>query len=170
MTVAKLDGQSIEIASLPNLPATICYVKLVPLTEDEVSKWTAQQNATDSKTRTSIATFDGHSWIWPYQCRTANDLLANFRGYEGSDIGKWWFQVLGADLETKFLKEVRTLLDEKARGQGRKQRYKISLGTFSTESDNQKFGLDLPLWIQKGLVDDLAIAWFAITLRLLSLT
>ncbi|MDZ4852790.1 MAG: sulfatase-like hydrolase/transferase [Pirellulaceae bacterium] len=331
LTVANLDGQAIEIASLPNLPATICYVKLVPLTVEEVAKWMAAQSPTATTSRTSIATFDGHSWIWPYDCRTTEDLLANFRGYEGTDIGKWWFQVLGADLVTyrsnvgnvpgeetidfptrehasfvesvkelhrrginplrvareearrqgvefhimlrpagwkasipfeetfdsrfyedhpewrcidrdgtptmymsyaypqvrrhlldvfretlelqpegvgflfnrgmpmilwenafcerfqkmhgidahsvaeedsrilatraaimtDFMQEVRDLLDEAVRNQNRTQRYKISLGTFSKESDNQKFGFDLPNWIKRGLVDDLAVAWFA---------
>ena len=36
LTVAELKGQSVEIAPLPGLPATICYLKLVPLTEAEV--------------------------------------------------------------------------------------------------------------------------------------
>ncbi len=270
--------------------------------------------------------------MWPYECRTEEDLLANFRGYENSDIGKWWFQVLGADLViypgskvgsipgaqttdfpteahasfvntvkelhkaginpfkiardearrqgvefhvmlrpagwkacipyeetfdspfyeahpewrcvdkdgtptmhmsyafpevrrhlldiyretlelqpegvgflfnrgmpmmlweepflarfkqmhnadartvededprilatraaimTDFMKEIRALLDETAKAQGISKRYKISLGTFSKEEDNQKFGFDLPLWIKEGLVDDLGVAWFA---------
>jgi len=66
-----------------------------------------------------------------------------------------------AAIMTDFLLEVRALLDETARVQGRTERYKISLGTFSKEADNQKFGFDLPLWIRKGLVDDLGVAWFA---------
>jgi hypothetical protein len=332
VTVAKLDGQSLQFAPLPELPATLCYVKLVPLTAEEVTAW-SEQNAKDKDkaTRTSIATFDGHSWIWPYEPQTKEDLLANFRGYERSDIGKWWFQVLGADLViypskvgsipgehtedfstrphatfvhklkdlhqrginplkvardearaqgvefhimlrpagwkasipyeetfnskfyedhpewrcvdrdgtptmhmsyavpevrkhlleiyretlelepdgvgflfnrgmpmilwedafcerfkklhnadartlpdedprvlatravimTEFMKEIRALLDETAKKQNRKERYKISLGTFSKEVDNQKFGFDLPLWIKEGLVDDLGVAWFA---------
>jgi hypothetical protein len=331
VSVSKLDGQTLELATLPALAATICYVKLVPLTEDEVAAWTAESLPAKSSTRTAIATFDGHSWIWPYQAKTADDLRANFRGFERSDVGKWWFQVLGADLTayptkvgsiagegtvdfssgghatflrtvqglikqgihplqvareaaraqgaefhvmvrpagwkaaipfeetfnskfyqahpewrcvdrdgtptmfmsyavpevrrqvleifretlafqpdgvgllfnrgmpmilwedafsarfqklyqadaravpeddprilelratimTEFLTEIRALLDETASAQGRKQRYKISLGTFATEADNQKFGFELPTWIQRGLVDDLGVAWFA---------
>ena len=34
-------------------------------------------------TRTSIATFDGHSWIWPFAPTTAEELAEEFRGYEG---------------------------------------------------------------------------------------
>lgn len=333
LTVAKLDGQSLQIGSLPNLPATLCYVKLVPLTDAEVTAWSEQQKNTKpgEGTRTSIATFDGHSWIWPYAPETKDDLLASFRGMEHTDIGKWWFQVLGADLViyptkvgnipgentvdfptrehewfvnsikdlhkkginplqvareaareqgvefhvmlrpagwkasipyeetfdsrfyhahpewrcvdrdgtptmhmshavpevrqhlldiltetlelqpegvgilfhrgmplmlwedafrarykemhgtearevdeddprlqatraaimTDFLKQTRTLLDDTAKKQGRKERYRISLGTFSKEADNKRWGLDLPLWIKEGLVDDLGVAWFA---------
>ena len=330
LTVAKLDGQSLDITQQSALPATVCYVKLVPLTAEESAAWLVAREAKRA-TRTSIATFDGHSWIWPYKPQTADDLRANFRGFEDSDVGKWWFQVLGADLTcydsrvgnipgegttdfssgahatfvsllkaltkkginplqvareaaraqgaefhvmvrpagwkaaipyeetfnskfyeahpewrcvdrdgtptlhmsyavpevrrqvlaifretldlqpdgvgllfnrgmpmilweeafsarfqklhgadartvpeddprilalratimTEFITEIRTLLDDTARARGRGERYKISLGTFSTEADNRKFGFDLPLWIERGLVDDLGVAWFA---------
>jgi hypothetical protein len=326
VTVAELKGQSLEIAPMPGLPATVCYVKLVPMTDAEVAASQAK-----SKHRTSIATFDGHSWIWPFKPTTAEELAEEFRGYEGTDIGKWWFQVTGSDLVcypskvgtypgegtvdfptgaysvytksletlfkkginplkvareaakaqgaefhvmlrpagwvgsmpyeetfnskffyqhpewrcidrdgtptfymsyanpevrrhlieifretlelqpegvgfvfnrgmplmlwedafcarfkqmhnadaksvedddprihatraaimTDFMLEVRALLDETAAKQGRKEHYKISLGTFAKEADNQKWGLDLPNWIQRGLVDDIATTWFA---------
>lgn len=326
LTTAELTGQSIDIAPLPGLPATVCYVKLVPLTMEEMQRATAP-----SSHRTSIATFDGHSWIWPFKPTTAEELKEEFRGFEGTDIGKWWFQVTGADLVcypskvgtypgegttdfptenyaaytrsletlfskgvnplqvaretakaqgaefhvilrpagwagsmpyeetfnsqffqehpewrcfdrdgtptfylsyanpevrrqvlaifretlafqpegvgfvfnrglplmlwedafcerfremhqadaksvpeddprlratraaimTTFLTEIRALLDETALKQGRNERYKISLGTFAREADNQQWGLDLPAWIQRGLVDDIAVTWFA---------
>lgn len=329
LTVTELKGQPVEIAPLPGLPATVCYVKLVPLTDAEVQA--RKSNPASSPTRTSIATFDGHSWIWPFRPTTAAELAEEFRGFEDTDIGKWWFQVTGADLVcypskvgtypgegttdfptgayaaytrsletlfkkginplkvareaaraqgaefhvmlrpagwvgsmpyeetfnskffyahpewrcvdrdgtptfymsyavpevrqhllevfretlelqpegvgflfnrgmplmlwedafckrfktlhnadartvpeddprilatraaimTDFMTEVRALLDETARGQGRKVPYKISLGTFAKETDNQKWGLDLPVWIQRGLVDELAVTWFA---------
>ncbi len=331
LTVAYLDGQTIEIAPQPGLPATVCYVKLVPLTPAEVEKWSASRASGARPTRTAIATFDGHSWIWPYHPKSVADLQANFRGFEDSDVGKWWFEVLGADLVcyptkvgntpgegtvdfgsgghatfqrsldgllkkgihplqvardaaraqgaefhvmlrpagwkcsipyeetfsskffeahpewrcvdrdgtptmymsyavpevrqhlieilretlelrpegvgllfnrgmpmilwedafcerfrerhsddprtipeddprilelradlmTDFMQEIRTLLDETARAQGRSERYRISLGTFSREADNRKFGFALPEWIERGLVDELAVAWFA---------
>lgn len=326
LTVADLNGQSLEVSPLPGLPATVCYVKAVPMTEAEVRAAQAP-----SKHRTSIATFDGHSWIWPFKPTTAEELQEEFRGFKHTDIGKWWFQVTGSDLVcypskvgtypgegttdfptgayanytksletlfkkginplkvardaakaqgaefhvmlrpagwvgsmpyeetfnskfyyqhpewrcidrdgtstfymsyanpevrkqlieifretlelqpegvgfvfnrgmplmlwedafcqrfqqmhkadaksvpdddprihatraaimTDFMTEVRALLDETAARQGRKERYKISLGTFSNEADNQRWGLDLPTWIQRGLVDDLATTWFA---------
>jgi hypothetical protein len=328
VTVANLDGESLELAQLHNQPTTICYVKLVPLTAAEFAAW---QKPAAPGTRTAIATFDGHSWIWPYAPTTAEELRENFRGYERSDFGKWWFEILGADLTcyptkvgniagegtrdfpspehaafaqavlqlaaeginplqvareeakrqgaefhimlrpagwtmaipheetfnsrffdahpewrcvdrdgtptlymsyavpevrqhlvamlretlelqpegvglvfnrgmpmilwepafverfqqkhkgdprempeddaailetraeimTGFLREIRTLLDDTARAQSRTTRYRISLGTFSKEADNLKFGLDLPRWIREGLVDELAVAWFA---------
>lgn len=329
LTVAELKGQSVEIAPLPGLPANVCYVKLVPLSDAEV----LARNSKPAKSpmRTSIATFDGHSWIWPFRPTTAAELQEEFRGFEDTDIGKWWFQVTGADLVcyptkvgtypgegttdfpsgtyanytrtlealfkkginplkvareaarahgaefhvmlrpagwvgsmpyeetfnskffyqhpewrcvdrdgtptfymsyavpevrrqlleifretlemqpegvgflfnrgmplmlwedafcqrfqqrhgvdaktvpeddprifatraeimTEFMSEVRGLLDETARKQGRTQPYKISLGTFAKETDNQKWGLDLPAWIQRGLVDEVAVTWFA---------
>lgn len=331
LTVADLKGQAVEIAPLLNQPANVCYVKLVPLTEPEVKAWQAQQAPGGRPTRNGIATFDGHSWIHPYEPHTAAELLEEFRGFEDSDFGKWWFQVCGADLVnypsqvgtypgegtvdfplkayegftrslealfkqgvnplalareaaraqgaefhvilrpagwvgsmpyeetfnskfyyahpewrcidrdgtptfymsyavpevrrhlleifretlvhqpdgvgfifnrgmpmmlwedafcerfrqmhhadaravadddprilqtraaimTDFLLEVRQLLDDTARAQGRKERYRISLGTFAQEADNDKFGLALRDWIERGLVDEIAVTWFA---------
>jgi hypothetical protein len=66
-----------------------------------------------------------------------------------------------AAVMTDFLTEVRALLDEAAKKQGRTQRYKISLGTFSNKEDNTRWGLDLENWIKLGLVDELAATWFA---------
>ena len=326
LTSSDLTGQSLEIAPFPSLPGTLCYVKLVPLTNAELKEASAP-----SQTRTTIATIDGHSWIWPFRPSTAAELAEEFRGYETSDIGKWWFQVTGADIVnypsevgncpgegtsdfpvkayedytrsletlfkagvnplqvaretaksqgaefhvilrpggwvgsmpyeetfnsrffydhpewrcfdtdgtptfylsyavpevrkqllaifqetlvhqpdgvgfvfnrgmplmlwedafcerfeamhhtdaksvpeddpriyqtraavmTDFMTEVRNLLDETAKEQGRKEPYKISLGTFALEEDNRKWGLDLPEWIRRGLVDDIAVTWFA---------
>lgn len=329
VTLAELKGQSLEIAPMPGLPATVCYVKVVPLSDAEVQART--KRVVSPATRTSIATFDGHSWIWPFKPTTAEELAEEFRGFEDTDIGKWWFQVTGSDLVcypsnvgtypgegttdfptgayavytksletlfkkgvnplkvardaakaqgaefhvmlrpggwvgsmpyeetfnskffyqhpewrcvdrdgtptfymsyafpqvrkqlldifretlelqpegvgfvfnrgmplmlweqafcerfkqmhnadaksvpdddprihatraavmTDFLAEVRALLDETAKQQGRTVPYKISLGTFAKEEDNKRWGLDLPLWIERGLVDDLALTWFA---------
>ena len=326
LTVTELKGQSLELAPLPGMAATVCYVKTVPLSEAE-----AKAALAPSSQRSSIATFDGHSWIWPFRPTTAAELAEEFRGFEGTDVSKWWFQVGGADLVcypsrvgtypgqgtedfpsgtyaiytktletlfkngvnplqvareaaraqgaefhvmlrpggwagsmpyeetfnsrffyerpewrcidrdgtptfylsyavpevrrhlveilretlevqpegvgflfnrglplmlweeafaqrfremhgaeaktagdddprlhatraavmTDFLLEVRELLDETAAAQGRKERYKISLGTFAKEEDNRRWGLDLENWIRRGLVDDVATTWFA---------
>ncbi len=329
LTAADLTGQSLDVAPMPFKPATVCYVKLVPLTEAEI---TARKYFTrDPATRPIIATFDGHSWIWPYRPRTIDHLQETFRGFERTDVTKWWFQVGGADLTcyasqvgnimgdgtkdfcrweyaeftqslealfaakinpfkvardqaarqgaefhvmirpsawgaslpfdeifnsrffaehpqwrcvdrdgtptlhmsyafpevrkqvldvlretlelrpdgvgylfhrgmpmilweepfcrafrekygddarqvpeddprildlraemtTQLLRETRRMLDEVAESQGREKPFKISLAVFSKETDNRKFGLDVERWIQGGLVDDLAVAYFA---------
>ncbi|HEY2573595.1 MAG TPA: hypothetical protein VGH65_05990, partial [Verrucomicrobiaceae bacterium] len=57
LEAAELNGQSLEIAPQISLPATVCYVKLVPLTAKEVGDWKAERAADHRATRTSIATF-----------------------------------------------------------------------------------------------------------------
>ena len=96
LTVANLTDQSVEIAQAPFQPAAVMYIKLVPLTDGEVAAWHSGDGA--ASTRPLIATFDGHSWIWPYRPRTAAHLKETFEGFQRSDFTKWWFQVLGADL------------------------------------------------------------------------
>jgi hypothetical protein len=95
VTAADLTGQGLDIAPQPHLPSTLCYVKLVPLTAAEFAEW---KKPVPKEFRTAVATFDGHSWIWPFRPRTADDLRITFKGMERSDVGKWWFQVLGADI------------------------------------------------------------------------
>jgi hypothetical protein len=68
---------------------------------------------------------------------------------------------LRAEMMTGLLREVRALLDETQAKRGDGKRLKISLSTFSKEADNQKFGLDIARWAREGLVDDIAVAYFA---------
>lgn len=82
------------IASMHNQPATVAYIRLVPLTQNEVAGW--QSDLNESRFKTSIFTFDGGGWIWPYEPRSAAELKEAFRGMETSDAGKWWFEI-GAD-------------------------------------------------------------------------
>lgn len=96
LTVAETNGQSVEFAPVPFVPANVMYVKLVPLTAAEVKEWQAREP--DPAARPLIATFDGHSWIWPYRPRTAADLKETFEGFQNTDFTKWWFQPMGADL------------------------------------------------------------------------
>ncbi len=95
VTAADLAGQGLDISPQPFMPSTLCYVKLVPLTAAEFAAWS---KPVPKENRTAVATFDGHSWIWPFRPRTADDLRITFKGLERSDVGKWWFQVLGADI------------------------------------------------------------------------
>jgi hypothetical protein len=97
LAIAELkDGETIEFAPLPHTAATVMYVRLVPLTEAERRAWA--QDAADKTRRNNVATFDGHSWIWPYQPKTEADLLGTFEGLQTTDFGQWWFGVVGADL------------------------------------------------------------------------
>ncbi len=97
LTVANLKpGEGVDFGSQPWLPGTLMYVRLVPITEPELAAW--NKDLAKKEFRTAIVTFDGHSWIWPYRPRTAEDLEANFEGFQYTDTGKWWFQVMGADL------------------------------------------------------------------------
>lgn len=94
--VADLTDQDVVIDSVRQKPAFLAYIKCVPLTDDEVQQ--VKEDRMRSETRTAIATFDGHSMIWPYAPRTAQDLANTFTQYAESDFGTWWFQVTGADL------------------------------------------------------------------------
>lgn len=97
LSVAELGSTDVvEIKSLPNFAATVLYIRLVPLTDTERQAWLEEQRGTAH--RSSVATWDGHSWIWPYRPRTASDLRSSFVGIEGSDFDQWWFGVTGADL------------------------------------------------------------------------
>jgi hypothetical protein len=97
LAVAELGaGETVEIKTLPNFAATVLYVRLVPLTETERQGWLEEQRSTTH--RSTVATWDGHSWIWPYRPRTVSDLRSSFVGIEGSDFEQWWFGVTGADL------------------------------------------------------------------------
>ncbi|MCB1204688.1 MAG: hypothetical protein KDN18_10555, partial [Verrucomicrobiae bacterium] len=79
LTAANLNGQSLEIAPLHGLPANLCYVRVVPLSEAELAEAFAP-----SDQRKAIATFDGHSWIWPFRPVTGAQLAEEFRGFETS--------------------------------------------------------------------------------------
>lgn len=62
---------------------------------------------------------------------------------------------------TDLLRETRAMLDEEQIKRKREQPYLISVAAFNTEADNQRYGLDLENWITAGLINDVAIAWFA---------
>ena len=89
-------GESIDLAPMAFSCANLMYVRLVPLTEEDRLAW--EREGRDHSLSTATAEFDGHSWIWNYRPRTAQDLLGSFEGYQHSDFGQWWFCVLGVDL------------------------------------------------------------------------
>jgi len=104
---ADLTGQDIEFAFSPSEPATIAYVKLVPLTAEEVRRIEEDRAQTD--TRRLIATFDGHHIVNGYEVRTRQDLANSYARLNGSDFGTWWVQMVGADL-THYPTEIGTVL------------------------------------------------------------
>jgi hypothetical protein len=65
-----------------------------------------------------------------------------------------------AAIMTDFMLEVRALLDETAAKQGRKERYKISLGTFAKEADNQKWGMTT--WARRSFLKHASLASFSL--------
>ncbi|MFV0443749.1 MAG: GDSL-type esterase/lipase family protein [Planctomycetaceae bacterium] len=96
LEAADLTGNDLHISTVHAMPARIHYVKLIPLTDAEVAAIQADRRQT--ATRTSVATFDGFTWIHPFRPQNRADLAATFSPYRDSDFKTWWFQVGGADL------------------------------------------------------------------------
>lgn len=94
--VADLTGNDLHFSTVHDMPSRIHYVKTIPLTASEVAAVIADRG--QKATRTSVATFDGFSWIHPFRPQNRADLAATFSGYRNSDFKTWWFQVGGADL------------------------------------------------------------------------
>jgi len=86
----------INIQPLPNFAATVLYVRLVPLDQDELSAW--MHEGENELYRTAVGTWDGHSWIWPYSPESETDLRSSFHGMDKTDFNQWWFGITGTDL------------------------------------------------------------------------
>ncbi|MEZ6089268.1 MAG: GDSL-type esterase/lipase family protein [Pirellulaceae bacterium] len=94
--VENLSDNKLHFSTVYQLPARVHYVKTIPLTDHEVAEVLADRSRT--ATKTSVATFDGFTWIHPFRPRNRADLAATFAPYRHSDFKTWWFQVGGADL------------------------------------------------------------------------
>lgn len=107
--VADLTNQNLQIAQMRmeakmdvGAPAVnprhtvIMYVKLVPLTEKEVSWIKAERERKD--TRKLIATLDAFSWIHQNYPTTKAEFLEDFEHYRDSDFGTISWQIIGGDL------------------------------------------------------------------------
>lgn len=94
--VADLSTNDLQISTVYQMPARLHYVKAIPLEDREVAA--IQSDRKQRKTRTSVATMDGFSWIHPFRPKTRADLASTFSRYRHSDFKTWWFQVGGADL------------------------------------------------------------------------
>jgi lysophospholipase L1-like esterase len=94
--VADLSENDLQFSTVYQMPARIHYVKTIPLTDAEVAAVLADRK--QKTTKTSVATFDGFTWIHPFRPQGRADLAATFSAYRHSDFKTWWFQVGGADL------------------------------------------------------------------------
>ena len=56
---------------------------------------------------------------------------------------------------TQFMREVRTAMDEVSREQGRSTRLAVAATVLSSAAENLYYGMDLPVWVNEGLVDTL---------------
>lgn len=64
---------------------------------------------------------------------------------------------LRSEIMTGFMSDVRKLLDDVQKEQGRKQRYELMVDVVHTENDNRKFGLDVERWVKEGMIDKIGI-------------
>lgn len=97
--VDDLTGQSLHIAQQPDgmrAGAGLAYVKLVPLTPEEVARVRADRAETAH--RRLVATIDGFSYIYSRRPTTEEDLLLETETYRDSDFGTLILQMSGADM------------------------------------------------------------------------
>lgn len=74
----------------------LMYVKLVPLTEAEVT-W-IKQDREQKNTKKLIATLDAFSWIHQNYPTTKEEFLEDFEHFRDSDFGTIYWQIIGGDL------------------------------------------------------------------------
>jgi hypothetical protein len=107
--VADLTGQNLHIAQMRmeakmdvSVPAinprhtVIMYVKLIPLTEQEIAWVKADRERKDTKSL--IATLDAFSWIHQNYPTTKEEFLEDFEHYRHSDFGTLSWQIIGGGL------------------------------------------------------------------------
>jgi len=64
---------------------------------------------------------------------------------------------LREEIMTGFMRDIRKMMDDVQRKQGRKQRYELTASVVHNEADNRKYGLDVERWVKEGLVDRIGI-------------
>jgi len=64
---------------------------------------------------------------------------------------------LREEIMTGFMRDIRKMMDDVQKKQGRKQRYELSASVVHNEADNRKYGLDVERWVKEGLVDRIGI-------------
>ena len=105
---ADLTGQNLEIAQMrmqakmglqpDNNPrhTVVMYVKLIPLTKNEVD-W-IEKDRRQTKTKKLIATMDAFSWINQNHPTTKEEFLEDFEHLRDTDFGTIYWQIIGGDL------------------------------------------------------------------------
>ena len=63
---------------------------------------------------------------------------------------------LRVELMTRFMAEVRAMLDQEAARRGDGRRLEISAFVLANEADNRKYGIDVRGWVEKGLLDEVS--------------
>ena len=64
---------------------------------------------------------------------------------------------LREEIMTGFMRDIRKMMDDVQKKQGRKQRYELTASVVHNEADNRKYGLDVERWVKEGLVDRIGI-------------
>jgi hypothetical protein len=64
---------------------------------------------------------------------------------------------LRGEIMTGFMRDVRKLLDDVQKEQGRKERYELTASVVHNEADNRKYGLDVERWVKESLIDKIGI-------------
>jgi len=64
---------------------------------------------------------------------------------------------LRGEIMTGFMRDVRKLLDDVQKQQGRKERYELMASVVHNENENKKYGLDVERWVKEGLIDKISI-------------
>lgn len=95
--VADLTGQDLHLSRHPHGPSCgVAYVKLVPLSAEEVAR--EQARRADTARRRLVTTLDGFSFIYERGCVTAADLRREVEVYRDTDFGTLLLQPGGADM------------------------------------------------------------------------
>ena len=64
---------------------------------------------------------------------------------------------LRGEIMTEYMREIRKILDETQKAQGKKERYELMATVVHTENDNKKYGLDVERWVKEGLLNKISI-------------
>jgi hypothetical protein len=86
---ADLTGRDLVVGKSNGLisrRAALAYVKLVPLSAEEIAK--IQADRADRSTRKLVATIDGISYFWQAECSKPSQVLELIELYRNSDVGK----------------------------------------------------------------------------------